>query len=59
MRLFPRGRWQFQREVAGAALAVAAAVHGRQHTYTLLGARVPPTPERDPDEALVGDKSPL
>jgi Winged helix DNA-binding domain len=34
-------------------LVCSGPVRGRQHTYTLLDGRVPPAPERDPDEALV------
>jgi hypothetical protein len=33
-------------------LICSGPVRGKQHTYTLLEARVPPAPERDPDEAL-------
>jgi hypothetical protein len=33
-------------------LICSGPMRGKQHTYTLLEARVPPTPERDPDEAL-------
>jgi hypothetical protein len=33
-------------------LICSGPMRGTQHTYTLLEARVPPAPERDPDEAL-------
>jgi hypothetical protein len=33
-------------------LICSGPVRGKQHTYTLLEARVPAAPERDPDEAL-------
>jgi hypothetical protein len=33
-------------------LICSGPVRGKLHTYTLLEARVPPAPERDPDEAL-------
>jgi hypothetical protein len=33
-------------------LVCSGPVRGRQHTYALLEERVPPAPERDPDEAL-------
>jgi hypothetical protein len=34
-------------------LICSGPMRGKQHTYTLLEARVPPAPERDPDEALM------
>ena len=33
-------------------LICSGPMRGKQHTYALLEARVPPAPERDPDEAL-------
>jgi hypothetical protein len=33
-------------------LICSGPMRGKQHTHTLLEARVPPAPERDPDEAL-------
>jgi hypothetical protein len=33
-------------------LICSGPMRGKQHTYTLLETRVPPAPERDPDEAL-------
>jgi hypothetical protein len=34
-------------------LICSGPMRGKQHTYTLLEARVPPAPERDPDQALM------